>query len=95
MSIAYFQTRYLASNKKPYKGKPKEIDSSIKWAEHSLNVYEMKHLLEEELTFDERVILRRAIDVAERKRVWHYKRDNFDLRRASFLFETAKKALII
>jgi len=96
MSVSYFQNRYLASNKTPYKGSFKEINSSKKWAEHALNLWEMKHLLdEEELTYDERVIVRRAMDVAERKKEWHFKRDNFDLKVASFLLETAKRALSI
>jgi len=96
MNVSFFQNRYLASNKAPYKGKFREINSSKKWAEHALNLWEMKQLLEhEELSYDERVIVRRAMDVAERKKEWHFKRDNFDLKVASFLLETAKRALSI
>lgn len=92
-TVAFFQNRYLSS-KTPYKGTMKEINSTKKWAEHALNLWEMKGMLDhEDLSFDERVIVRRAIDVAERKKQWHYLRDNFDLRIASFLLETAKRAM--
>jgi hypothetical protein len=93
-AVAFFQARYLASQKTPFKGKKTEINSTKKWAEHRLNLWEMKQLLDhEELTYDERVALRRASEVAERKCAWHYRRDDFDLKVASFLLETAKRAM--
>ena len=92
-AVAFYQARYLASKTAGKSSGFKEIDSTIKWAEHKLAIFDMKKIMEEEqLTFDDRVTLRRATEVAERKCLWHYKRDNFDLRRASFLLETAKRA---
>jgi hypothetical protein len=93
MSVAYFVNRYLISSKKI--AKKIQFDPTVKWAEHSLAIYEMHKMIPDILDYEERAKIRRAIDVAERKKAWHYNRDDFDLRRASFLFETAKNAAIV
>jgi len=92
-NVAFFKARYLTS--KTGKGFAKEINSTHKWAEHMLSRWEIKNILDNDdtLTYDERVVLRKADAVAERKCLWHFKRDDFNLNIASFLLETAKRAM--
>jgi hypothetical protein len=86
MQVAQFVRKYSASNVKSGPVARDKIDSTLKWVEYAADLYKMTQLLKT-ASFDEKYRLAAAMEIAERKKSWHYRQDNFNLRRASFLLQ--------
>lgn len=71
------------------KGYPKDFNPTHKWVEYTIDVKEMRRLLTI-ASYDDKVKLNRYIDIAERKRAWHYRRDDFDLKTANIILSSIK-----
>lgn len=61
----------------------RKINSTLKWVEYSFDIHEMSKLLISTKDLSEKYLLMNALDVAERKKLWHFKRENFNLSKAS------------
>jgi hypothetical protein len=66
------------------KGYPKDFNPTHKWVEYTIDVKEMRRLLLA-ANFEDKARLNRYISIAERKREWHYRRDDFDLKTANII----------
>ena len=86
MFIAQFVNKYNAANNKSGPVRKDKINSTVKWVEYAADIAKMTQLLKT-ATFDEKYKLVAAIETAERKKNWHYRQDNFNLQRASFLLQ--------
>ena len=79
-----YAVKYTASSIKGPMMIPRDrIDSTVKWVEYSFDIHEMNKLLMTTKSLDEKFMLMKALEIAERKKLWHYRQDNFDLSRAS------------
>lgn len=87
MHIAQYVRKYATSNAR-HNGPVKKdrINSTIKWVEYAADIAKMTQLLKT-ASFEEKYKLAEAMQIAERKKAWHYRQDNFDLKRASFLLQ--------
>lgn len=86
MHIAQYIRKYSAVNKASGPVAKDKINSTIKWVEYAADLVKMTELLKT-ASFEEKYKLADAMLVAERKKNWHYRQDNFDIRRASFLLQ--------
>jgi hypothetical protein len=86
MFVAQFVRKYATTSKKSGPVARDKINSTIKWVEYAADIAKMTALLKT-ATFEDKYKLVNAIEIAERKKNWHYRQDNFDLRRASFLLQ--------
>jgi hypothetical protein len=92
MQVAQFVRKYtITSNGKKSGVKRDRINSTVKWVEYTTDLIKMTDLLKT-ATFEEKCNLATAMQVAERKKNWHYRQENFDLRRASYLVSCWKNA---
>jgi hypothetical protein len=79
-----YAVKYNSNSRKGPMMVPRDrIDSTMKWVEYSFDIYDMNKLLMTTKSLDEKFMLMKALDVATRKKLWHYRQDNFDLSRAS------------
>jgi hypothetical protein len=69
----------------------KKIDSTMKWVEYSLDIHDMSKLLISTKNLTDKYALMDALDIAERKKKWHYRQDNFNLNRAGELLQAIIK----
>ena len=92
MHIAQYVRKYATSNAR-HNGPVNrdKIDSTIKWVEYSADIVKMTELLKTASFFDKYKLID-AIAVAERKKTWHYRQDNFNLKKASFLLQAFIRA---
>ena len=65
------------------------IKATEKWVEYSIDIQDMTRALPH-VTFDEKWKLAAALEIAERKRAYMYRHKNFDLGRASRLFDAVR-----
>ena len=87
MHVAQYVSKYSTStSKKSGPVKKDKINSTLKWVEYAADIVKMQALLLR-ASFNEKYMLMAALEVAERKKNWHYKQDNFDLKRASYLLQ--------
>lgn len=86
MHIAQYVSKYSSSVSKSGPVKKEKINSTLKWVEYAADIVKMQALLLR-ASFNEKYLLMRALEVAERKKTWHYRQENFDLKRASFLLQ--------
>ncbi len=91
MHIAQFVRKYTASNTKSGPVARDKINSTVKWVEYAADIVKMTALLRT-ATFEEKYKLVEAIEIAERKKAWHYRQENFNLRKASFLLQAFMNA---
>lgn len=92
MQVAQFVRKYtVSSNGKKVAVKKDKINSTVKWAEYATDLVKMNELLKT-ASFEEKCNLSTAMLVAERKKNWHYKQENFDLKRASYILSCWKNA---
>lgn len=66
-----------------------KIKATEKWVEYSIDIQDMTRALPQ-ATFDEKWKLAAALEIAERKRTYMYRHKNFDLGRASRLFDAVR-----
>lgn len=86
MNIAQYVRKYSANNKTSGPVARDCINSTVKWVEYAADIVKMTELLKT-ASFDDKYRLVAAIETAERKKNWHYRQENFNLRRASFLLQ--------
>jgi len=70
--------------------KKDKINSTHKWVEYTLDIVDMSKLLMEVRDLKQKYALMDALDIAQRKKDWHYRQDNFRLQDAMRIFEAAK-----
>ena len=92
MSAKRYAVKYTASTSRGPMMVPRDrIDSTMKWVEYSIDIHDMNKLLMSTKSLDEKFMLMKALEVADRKKLWHYRQDNFDLSRASAILTTLIK----
>jgi len=86
MHIAQYIRKYSVSNKNSGPVARDKINSTVKWVEYAADIVKMTAMLKT-ASFEEKYKLAAALEVAERKKNWHYKQNNFNLQKASFLLQ--------
>lgn len=92
MQVSQYVRKYSNTNSKSGPVPKDKINSTVKWVEYSTDIIKMQSLLLK-VSFNEKYALMDALEVAERKKAWHYRQDNFDLKRASYLLQVFKDAV--
>jgi hypothetical protein len=93
MQVANYKLKYARTTlNKNVVVKKDLINSTHKWVEYSLDIRDMQKLLMATKNLNEKYALMDALEVAERKKVWHYRQDNFNLARASQLLQAVISA---
>ena len=93
MQVANYKLKYARTQlNKNVVVKRDLINSTHKWVEYSLDIRDMQKLLMATKNLNEKYALMDALEVAERKKVWHYRQDNFNLSRASALLQAVISA---
>jgi hypothetical protein len=93
MQVANYKLKYARTQlNKNVVVKRDNINSTHKWVEYSLDIRDMQKLLMSTKNLNEKYALMDALEVAERKKVWHYRQDNFNLARASQLLQAVVSA---
>lgn len=91
MNVANYKQKYAkTSSNKVVIVKKDNINSTHKWVEYSLDIVDMSALLIQTKNLNEKYALMDALDVAQRKKDWHYRQDNFRLQDAMRIFDAAK-----
>ena len=92
MNVANYKQKYAktGSGKLVFLQKDK-INSTHKWVEYALDIVDMSSILMQTKDLKEKYALMDALDVAQRKKDWHYKQKNFRLQDAMRIFEAAKQ----
>ena len=79
----------------PIKGEMKanrrKINSTLKWVEYSFDIHDMSKMLMSTKDLNEKYTLMDLLDIAERKKKWHYRQENFNLNKASELLQALIK----
>lgn len=86
MHIAQYVSKYNTASNKSGPVKKDKINSTLKWVEYAADIVKMQALLLR-ASFNDKYLLMAALEIAERKKTWHYRQDNFDLKRASYLLQ--------
>lgn len=92
MNVANYKQKYAktGSNKLVFLKKDK-INSTHKWVEYALDILDMSAMLMQTNNLKDKYALMDALDIAQRKKDWHYRQDNFRLQDAMRIFEAAKQ----
>ena len=88
MKIANYVLKYTKSIDGPLMIPRKKIDSTMKWVEYSLDIVDMQKMLMGTSDLKDKYQLMDLLEIAERKKKWHYRQENFNVSRASTLFQT-------
>lgn len=79
----------------PIKGEMKanrrKINSTLYWVEYSFDIHDMSKLLMSTNSLNEKYTLMDLLDIAERKKNWHFRQENFNLSKASELLQALIK----
>ena len=73
------------------KANRRKINSTLKWVEYSFDIYDMSKILMSTKNLNEKYSLMDLLDIAERKKNWHYRQENFNLTKASELLQALIK----
>lgn len=92
MKAGNYVSKYSKSNSRSGYSNYYQIQATEKWVEYQLDVYDMSNMLMSVKDFNTKVDLLEAIAVAERKRDYMYRHPNFDMARASRLFQLVKNS---
>ena len=87
MKIANYVLKYTRAVDGPLMIPKKKIDSTMKWVEYSLDVVDMQKMLMATRDLKDKYQLMDLLEIAERKKKWHYRQENFDVSRASTLLQ--------
>ena len=87
MNIANYVLKYTKSVDGPLMIPKKKIDSTMKWVEYSLDIVDMQKMLMNTNNLKDKYQLMDLLEIAERKKKWHYRQENFDVNRASRLLQ--------
>jgi hypothetical protein len=85
MNVKSFVSKYAQTNSGEMQANRRKINSTLKWVEYSLDHYIMSKLLIQTKDLREKYALMNALDIAERKKLWHFRQENFNLSKASEL----------
>ena len=88
MKIANYVLKYTKSIDGPLMIPRKKIDSTMKWVEYSLDIVDMQKMLMGTSDLKDKYQLMDLLEIAERKKKWHYRQENFNVSRASTLLQT-------
>jgi len=88
MKIANYVLKYTKSIDGPLMIPKKKIDSTMKWVEYSLDIVDMQKMLMGTSDLKDKYQLMDLLEIAERKKKWHYRQENFNVSRASTLLQT-------
>jgi hypothetical protein len=88
MKIANYVLKYTKSIDGPLMIPKKRIDSTMKWVEYSLDIVDMQKMLMDTSDLKDKYQLMDLLEIAERKKKWHYRQENFNVSRASTLLQT-------
>ena len=91
MNVAQYRVKYSRTDTPNLRVPRHKIDFSSKWVEYSLDVHDMTKMLMVTKNLKDKYILMDAIDIAERKKKWHYRQDGFDLQYASRMLQEMLK----
>ena len=91
MQASQFIRKYNVSNANSGPVARDKINSTVKWVEYAADIVKMTELIRV-AKFEDKWGLAQALEVAERKKNWHYRQDNFNLRRASALLQAFLQA---
>lgn len=79
MQLSNFKNKYKPSVIKSGGGISKsKINSTHKWVEYSLDINDMQKMLMSTKNINEKYALMELLEIAERKKQWHYKQENFN-----------------
>jgi hypothetical protein len=87
MNVAQYKSKYSNSQQSELRVPRRKIDFTMKWVEYSLDVHDMQKLLMTTKNLKDKYTLMDALEIAERKRKWHYRQDGFNLQYASMLLQ--------
>jgi hypothetical protein len=87
MKIANYVLKYAKSIDGPLMIPKKKIDSTMKWVEYSLDIVDMQKMLMGTNNLKDKYQLMDILEIAERKKKWHYRQENFNVSRASTLLQ--------
>jgi len=87
MNVANYVLKYRKSVDGPLMIPKKRIDSTMKWVEYSLDIVDMQKMLMGTNNLKDKYQLMDILEIAERKKKWHYRQENFDVNRASTLLQ--------
>ena len=91
-SVSHFSKKYSSeSSSSNAKIRYDKIAATQKWAEYTFDVEQMSKLLISVKNLKEKYALMDAIDIAQRKRKWHYNHKNFNLNIANNLIREFKR----
>ena len=89
MKAANFVAKYTGSNKSRAVVPYDKVKATEKWVEYALDIVDMSRLLMMS-DFDTKWKLTQALEIAERKKAYMYRHKNFDIKRASYIFNLVK-----
>lgn len=89
MRAANFVQKYASTKSKGFIQPYDKIKATEKWVEYSLDIVDMSRIIMQ-ADFDTKWRLAAALEVAERKRAYMYRHKNFNLKRATTIFEAVK-----
>jgi hypothetical protein len=92
MQARNYVSKYSKSNSRVGYSNYYRIQATEKWVEYQLDVYDMSNMIMSVKDFNTKVDLLEAIAVAERKRDYMYRHPNFDMTRATRLFQLVKNS---
>lgn len=89
MRAANFVQKYASTKSKGFIQPYDKIKATEKWVEYSLDIVDMSRIIMQ-ADFNTKWRLAAALEVAERKRAYMYRHKNFNLKRATTIFEAVK-----
>jgi hypothetical protein len=89
MRAASFVQKYTGTRGKGFIQPYDKIKATEKWVEYSLDIVDMSRIIMT-ADFNTKWRLAEALEVAERKRAYMYRHKNFNLKRATTIFEAVK-----
>ena len=85
MNIQSYKQKYSPRAAGEMLANRRKINSTLKWVEYSFDIHDMSKLLISTKNLNDKYALMNALDIAERKKTWHYRQENFNLNKASEL----------
>jgi hypothetical protein len=92
LAITNYVNKYSSTSKSKAVVPYDKIKATEKWIEYALDIVDMQQALMLTKNLNEKFRLMEALEIAERKKAYMYKHKNFDLPRASYIFNCVKHA---
>ena len=78
MHLLNLKSKYAPSGNKSFGMVSSKINSTHKWVEYSLDINDMQKMLMATKNINEKFQIMELLEIAERKKSWHYKKENFN-----------------